>query len=88
MIAISIAISIGCHNDFFLALVVFIFSFKINGGLERRNSFAKFTLFMAFMTFSEAYIRYGFNISIDNSLKELTVFFLVDLIEIFNSKLL
>ena len=40
------------------------------------------------MTFSEAYIRYGFNISIDNSLKELTVFFLVDLIEIFDSKLL
>ena len=70
-----IAISIGCHNDFFLALVVFVFSFKINGGQERRNSFAKFTLFMAFMTFRQAYIRYGFNISIFNSLKELTVFF-------------
>ena len=75
MIAISIAISIGCHNDFFLALVVFIFSFKINGGLERRNSFAKFILFMAFMTFSQAYIRYGFNVSSDNSLKKLTMLF-------------
>ena len=63
------ALKIRFFLDFYLSKTI---SFE-NKMAKKGNLSCKMYIFMAFMTFSQAQIRYGYDVSLDNSLKKLTM---------------